>query len=235
MPLIFSGENLVSEIELKIEQIEFAGHRLEVKEIASMIRCVEDNIAEYLYERYYLDGNEHVAKLKEINKKFNVKIFIMSGDFEQDKMALDFIDKELENWQAASLGSAVMPYFININMSEDDLIPNEAAGLLKPIDKCICLKDNVSVTDTFRHEMTHLNDLNFYDIVDVEKNAYKWRNELINAGITEENADYAYENKLEFIAVASEGDFSKYTEEFKEYLILLGMPEWVFNLPYVKR
>ncbi len=42
--------------------------------------------------------------------------------------------------------------------------------------------------------------------------------------------DYAYTNKREFVAVAAEGDMSKYSKEFKSDLMKLGMPEWVFNL-----
>ncbi|MBO5435764.1 hypothetical protein J6A31_08230, partial [bacterium] len=41
---------------------------------------------------------------------------------------------------------------------------------------------------------------------------------------------YAYENPKEFIAVAAEGDMSKYSPEFKKLLVAMGMPEWQLNL-----
>ena len=222
----------MSENKLTNKQLEFVGLELSVQDIASMIKSVEDHIAEYLYERYYLENNIHSGKLKDINKRFNVKVFIISDDFELDNIALEHIETELADWKRVSDGNAILPFFININLSDYSEMTDEAAGLLKPIDKSIHLKDSVSVKNTFRHEMMHLNDLNFYDIIDVRKSALKWREELINAGITQENADYAYENKLEFVAVASEGDLSKYSKEFKEYLVVLCMPEWVFNLPF---
>lgn len=60
----------------------------------------------------------------------------------------------------------------------------------------------------------------------------KWyRNEFANAGIPEGHIDYAYENRSEFIAVAAEGDFTKYSPEFKIVLVDLGMPEWAFDMP----
>ena len=59
----------------------------------------------------------------------------------------------------------------------------------------------------------------------------KYREEFLNAGITPQHISYAYTNSDEFIAVAAEGDFSKYSNEFKEILKFFGMPEWVFELP----
>ena len=41
---------------------------------------------------------------------------------------------------------------------------------------------------------------------------------------------YAYQNTEEFIAVASEGDMSQYSPEFKQLLVDFGMPSWVFNM-----
>lgn len=58
----------------------------------------------------------------------------------------------------------------------------------------------------------------------------KYRDELLAAGISEGHVDYAYQNKEEFIAVASEGDMSKYSPEMKADLIKMGMPEWMFKM-----
>ena len=59
----------------------------------------------------------------------------------------------------------------------------------------------------------------------------KYREEFLKAGIDSEHIKYAYTNKNEFLAVAAEGDLSQYSPEFKEILIKIGMPEYVFNLP----
>ena len=42
--------------------------------------------------------------------------------------------------------------------------------------------------------------------------------------------EYAFNNPMEFIAVATEGDISKYSQWFIDQLIEFGMPEWAVNL-----
>lgn len=56
------------------------------------------------------------------------------------------------------------------------------------------------------------------------------RDEFRKAGIPEWHIDYAYNNRSEFIAVAAEGNPRLYSEEFKQILIELGMPEWFFEI-----
>ena len=58
----------------------------------------------------------------------------------------------------------------------------------------------------------------------------KFREEFLNAGIAPEHILYAYTDSDEFIAVAAEGDMSRYSDKMKEVLKLFGMPEFVFNL-----
>jgi uncharacterized protein YcgL (UPF0745 family) len=59
----------------------------------------------------------------------------------------------------------------------------------------------------------------------------KYREEFLKAGVDPEHISYAYTNKNEFLSVAAEGDLSQYTPEFREVLIKMGMPEYVFDLP----
>ena len=105
-----------------------------------------------------------------------------------------------------------------------------------------------------RHETTHTNDLklgenipakynlaeimpkkqitqngNTYTVPDLEH--CKYANEFRKAGLSERSIQYAHLNTKEFIAVASEGDMSAYSPEFKQILIDFGMPEWELNLP----
>lgn len=58
----------------------------------------------------------------------------------------------------------------------------------------------------------------------------KYVEEFENAGIPYRHIPYAYTNKAEFLAVAAEGDYSKYSKEFKELLVKLGLPDWMFKM-----
>ncbi len=58
----------------------------------------------------------------------------------------------------------------------------------------------------------------------------KYVDEFRNAGISDDMIEYAYTDKAEFLAVAAEGDYSKYSKEFKELLVKLGLPEWMFKM-----
>lgn len=58
----------------------------------------------------------------------------------------------------------------------------------------------------------------------------KYVKEFENAGIPDWHIPYAYTNKADFLAVASEGDYSKYSKEFKELLVKFGLPDWMFKM-----
>ena len=113
--------------------------------------------------------------------------------------------------------------------------------------------DEKTVKQSLKHELTHANDLgvakdaqakhNFDEIFprktiveygkmkeipDISK--AKYADEFRAAGLPEDKILYAHNNPQEYIAVASEGDISKYSEEFKQVLIVLGMPEWRFRM-----
>ena len=51
-----------------------------------------------------------------------------------------------------------------------------------------------------------------------------------NPKISKSHFEYAFNNPKEFIAVAAEGDMSKYSQWFIDQLIEFGMPEWAVNL-----
>ena len=93
-----------------------------------------------------------------------------------------------------------------------------------------------STEHAIRHEIMHFNDrysdhkideedadlidsimpVHYIDgepVLDYENCLYK--EELLNAGIGVKHIKYAYTNRKEFLAVAAEGDFSKYSPEFK--------------------
>lgn len=58
----------------------------------------------------------------------------------------------------------------------------------------------------------------------------KYVDEFRNAGLSDDLIEYAYTDKAEFLAVAVEGDYNKYSKEFKELLVKLGLPEWMFKM-----
>ena len=110
-----------------------------------------------------------------------------------------------------------------------------------------------AVVLSLRHEITHTNDIkdvkDFPDGIKSEKlvtykkgeataevdlENCKYVDEFRAGGIPEGHIAYAYKNPGEFIAVACEGDMSKYSNEFKEFLVSLGLPRWALNLPAPK-
>lgn len=114
--------------------------------------------------------------------------------------------------------------------------------------------NELSTRKTIRHEMTHTNDTKLgqnipekYNLTEIlpQKKIIKdgqeidypditnapYAQEFRNAGVSEQDIEYAHRNTKEFIAVASQGDMSKYSPEFKQVLIDFGMPEWLLKLP----
>jgi hypothetical protein len=59
----------------------------------------------------------------------------------------------------------------------------------------------------------------------------KYREEFLKAGVFPSDIKYAYTNKKEFIAVASQGDMREYSDEFKNVLVKMGLPEFALKLP----
>ena len=114
-----------------------------------------------------------------------------------------------------------------------------------------------SIYHALRHEMTHLNDrkplspkardemnrlfaeisprktvrLGSLQLKKLDYENCKYKEEFLKAGIHPTHISYAYNSRDEFIAVAAEGDMSKYSPEFKEVLKKLGMSEDIFKLP----
>lgn len=62
----------------------------------------------------------------------------------------------------------------------------------------------------------------------------KYREEFLKAGISPYFIRYAYTNKSELLAVISEGDLSKCTDEFKNKLVKIGLPDYVLDMPRVR-
>ena len=116
----------------------------------------------------------------------------------------------------------------------------------------VCFKEQTAeaVRRSFRHEITHSNDTRMILNEDNLPDGYnyneifpehslgelpkvdnlKYADELRRAGISDKYISYAHTRPIELIAVASEGDMSTYSPEFKKVLVDFGMPEWLFNI-----
>ena len=183
-------------------------------------------------------------------EKYNVPVFLDKNALPADVLLINI---ELEKWHVASNGKATLPPMIDTSKldviffkSNYTLDFGGADGYCFSGNKRISLNGSGGIGETFRHELTHANDpipdawgkFGKDGHIDISENnkAFKektwYREELERAGV--HNIDYAYTNKREFIATAAEGDFSKYSPEFKQVLVDLGMPEWMFKLDEVE-
>lgn len=202
-------------------------------------------LSDHLYDNYYLKelekqnvAPEIIQKCKELNEKLGVKVMIPANQ----NLAPDFLDKidtELTKWQKASNGQAQMPPVIDFSTVKTTWFGEGAAGGYSEADFNGSLAFNPSSrknqSDEFsqiiRHEMTHSNDTKFNMInEDLDNTISKYEKEMKEAGISDYYIEYAHTDKREFIAVAAQGDVTKYSDDFKKVLIDNGMPEWFFNI-----
>lgn len=228
----------------------------DLMEYITYMGFANEDFKNYLYEEYYLNKVDFDASIKDqcrfINKKFNTKIFLSAEQNMPEK--LEQIKEELSDWKKVSNGLAVMPSVINLSWIDIEYFSTTIGKAAKDTKK-ISLKPNSDITQVLRHELMHLNDylpkphmltesiIKTKIVVDkngkpIEVIDFKnclYREELLKAGINLGSIRYAYSNIREFLAVAAEGDTSKYSEEFKNILVTLGMPEYLFNLPVKSR
>ena len=200
-------------------------------------------------------SDEIIEKCKMFNDKYGIKIYLSSHITEDISNSIDFIDEEFAKWKKAGGNEAILPKIINFSLTAPlQYMQNWKNTKFSAIPVAYAIHSDKSLTfinssmkivsSNLRHEMTHLNDLelhkkgNSYSYEGSEskkiKKAFqrkKYVKEFISAGVNKFRAEkYAYLSPTEYIAVASEGDMSKYSPELKEILVLFGMPEWELNL-----
>ncbi len=213
---------------------------------------------DYIYEKYYVRKIENAKTKKlcrEISVKYGTKVLLSNKTRDINK-ALTVIRDELEAWTKVSEGKAFLPRIIDLNCC--DAVYNDS-GAYTDIRRNIHYDGaKIYSPHIIRHELMHNNDGSIFakyaaneemaklirsiirakevtikgektEVLDWDN--CKYREEFLKAGIDSEHIKYAYTNKNEFLAVAAEGDLSQYSPEFKEILIKIGMPEYVFNLP----
>ena len=211
---------------------------------------------DYMYEKYYLSTitDASVRKLcREISRTYGVKVLLSNKTIDIQR-TLKIIKKELDDWTKASNGKAKLPRILDLNSCDtryEDFaayadirgnIHHNGAKIYSP--------------RVLRHEIMHLNEPLLFtrftndieranlirSIIKVKDKANRWetgvlnwdnckyREEFLKAGINPEHVKYAYTNVNEFLSVIAEGDLSQCSSEFKEDLIKLGMPKYVFSL-----
>ena len=212
---------------------------------------------DYMYEKYYVSKIEDpkVRKLcRDINRTYGTRV-LLSANTRDINRALKVIQKELEAWTKVSEGKARLPIILDLNSCD---IAYETAAAYTNIRGNIHHNGaKIYSSRIIRHEIMHLNessmfarysaDPEFAKLVrsiipskitekdGISKEVLDWdnckyREEFLKAGIDPEHIEYAYTNRNEFLSVAAEGDPSRYSPEFKEVLIKMGMPEYVFDL-----
>lgn len=219
--------------------------RLEpLKDFLGKYSHVEPEMANYLYEKYFLIKiPEHLRESYRLLKsEFGTYVFTENSE-------LILVDKtiypEFDNWRKASNGKAKYPSVFDLSHAKEEFIKeNYANGFFSPVLKSINLSNDEfhhdywgMADETIRHEMAHLNDvifakngtINGVNVDEIIKNR-TYAKELKQAGVSDFYVDYAHTDKRELIAVAATGDYKKYSKEFKDVLVKLGMPEWVFKL-----
>lgn len=207
----------------------------------------------FLYSEYYLKrhpfGYGAKESLERINHDYGTKTFVPLNA--TDEEAEDIL-REFHDWNNA--GGSCVKYEKVLNFDCFARFPEDSAAGLAELNP-----NNITIQpwvfrrkyhrSVLRHEKLHLNDRNEcchfgkfgkdgqYDFTEggkilTEKTWY--RDEFRKAGLSDDIINYAYTNRAEFIAVAAQGDYTKYSEEFKQVLIDLGIPEWFFKIRRIR-
>ena len=195
-----------------------------------------------------------IKKIKEFYDKYKVQIYVNVKDlnlkYSSDSFdsVLEEIEKEFSKWIKASKGKTKLPPVIDFG--EYKYQYTREYSKYGPV-QAFCEFDTGSlnfreqskwrISRNIRHELVHTNDTKKgydidkkYNLKEIIPEGYahrgKYFDELSKAGIPYEYIVYANQNTKEYVAVAAEGDTSKYSDEFKKVLVGLGLPEWVFDL-----
>lgn len=222
-------------------------------------KTYQNDEAKYLYEKYYLTSlpPEAREKCQKITTEFGTKVYLSSD--KNTYKELDIIYSELSQWKKASDGKAIIPPNIDLSKADIRYANGTCDGHAEAGTTKAIYLDGASCSEfrnSLRHELMHINDpyysnseygkesfknineitakkiiqVNGRDVEDIDmKNCKHWE-EFLNAGVHPALINYAYTNPQEFLAVAAQGDCSKYSPEFKKLLVDLGFPEWAFKI-----
>lgn len=212
----------------------FEGQRLD--QLIDFCKNNNNELSQYMYESVYLKNKtlppEILDTLLEINKEFGTKVFLPSNITPENIECVDFIKQELTEFKRASSDKAKYPPVIDLLKAKMEYIVPDEYG--KTLAYCETNNGSVSVDgfeelkNSLRHEIAHANDnkcLSRFQLSESELKNKFWQ-EYRKGGISEGHIGYAFKDPREFIAVALEGDMSKYSLEFINKLKEFGMPDW---------
>ena len=238
----------------------------EEKRLYSLKEYMKDfgrnDLANYLYSKYYLDGldisPQAKAKMDNITKTYGTRIFISPSDTKDVDKILAKLENEFEIFEKASNYRWNKPPVVDFNRIKQSYFKKSRGSALSEIRTGsigFSYMDERELEASLRHELMHSNDwrnARKSEISQEEFNAVftgdlkvdpetgdvvidldkcKYANELRNAGLEDWVIEYGHTSPSELVAVAAEGDMSKYSLEFQNVLKKFGMPEWAFNLP----
>jgi len=196
----------------------------------------QSKMVDYMYKNYYLKSLPKALKQEHLKilKEFGTKLFCV-----ENPDAPEIVYKELCRWKAAGGKKFTAPNVIDLSQIRDTFVGNSAGFFNKGTSRVAIKGDSEwAINFALRHEIMHHQDKLFYkDGVingvnfDAIKDNQLFKDDLLDGGMGYcELQDYAYQDKRELLAVSSTGDFSKYSDKFKQTLVKLGMPKWVFKL-----
>ena len=220
---------------------------------------ISDYLYENYYVKPLNVDDKDKELLLKIKNDLGTKVVIPTHTDNINK-SLNFIYDELNDWKVASKGKIKCPDLLFISMADEEFLGN-TGGYFSRSQIYLKHGEESYLQDVFRHELIHkynnngpfltriakdketadminsimpakiVKDENGYDKKVVDFPNCKYREEFLKAGIDYDHIPYAYTNSKEFIAVAGEGDTSQYSPEFKNVLVKMGLPEFVFDLP----
>lgn len=251
----FKAAKIIDEIKqtplgqtLKTYEAKLLKNEMELDSLKSYLMeysQTEPKLTKYLYEKYYLPRLSPDTKsiCQKISDEFNTKLFI--EDESNPKAGLIVYD-ELAEWKRAGKEDFFAPSTINLSRYESDYIEDPETAAYCCVKESIHINGADDITYALRHELLHMNDGQLQESgiingIDIDKIIVRKPNgdlgdkclhkdEFFNAGLFPSLIDYAYTDAREFKAVASEGDYSRYSTEFKELLIKIGFPKYVFDI-----
>ena len=201
-----------------------AGMAYMKKENDGLANRMYDEISEEQDNELFISHKNCEKLTEKIQNEFNVRIAPIP---EEDYIPQVFEDvfqdtyDELSAWENASEGQCIHLYSIDYNDFDTDIIRRELREKMTYYNETKN-GENYVLTNNFG-----LSNKKALDKIFDEK---IYREEFENAGIPDDLIKKAYESPTDFIMVASRGNFSDYSDEFKQVLIDFGMPEWELKL-----
>ncbi len=229
----------ISDVEMR--DLKFDKEFAPIKEWIA--NCSDPKAAARMYETKYLSRLSPAAReiAAKIDKDFGTKVFMSDTN---NPESLQLIYNELLEWKKAGKQDVKFPKVIDCTKIDELYVNSTSVAYHQHDGKKLSFSSSESdeILFALRHEMMHENDsyidfdfgvwnrVNSEYIIKNKKYYDEIQYGLAANDINPAHADYAYTNRKEFLAVAAEGDYSVYSDEFKDVLVKLGMPQWVLKM-----